>query len=138
MIMIQFSHLLMMVQHDKKTDTGKLNFGQYHCIIANREILGNIGKSRHSCAIQESKAANNIKQGLPIETMKMLSKEQLEINQGMNALPTLHNPLPWLAMAKACLSLLRLSSSAIVCCRRCAAARAPGPSCANLSSRQSP
>ena len=63
---IQVSHLLMMVQHDKKTDTGKLNFGQYHCIIANREILGNIGKSRHSCAIQESKAANNNKQGLPI------------------------------------------------------------------------
>ena len=56
----------------------------------------------------------------------------------MNALPTLQSPLPRLAMAKACLSLLLLSSSAIVCCRRCAAALAPGPSCASLSSRQSP
>ena len=39
MVIVQFSHLLMMVQHDKKTDTGKLNFGQYHCIIANREVI---------------------------------------------------------------------------------------------------
>ena len=39
----QFSHLLMMVQHDKKTDTGKLNFGQYHCIIANREVIVILG-----------------------------------------------------------------------------------------------
>ena len=32
----------MMVQHDKKTDTGKLNFGQYHCIIANREVIATL------------------------------------------------------------------------------------------------
>ena len=70
--------------------------------------------------------------------LEQLKIFQMETNQGINARPTLQSPLPWLAMAKACLSLLRLSSSAIVCCRRCAAALAPGPSCASLSSRQSP
>ena len=42
-VFFQFSHLLMIVQHDKKVDTGKLNFGQYHCIIANREVIVILG-----------------------------------------------------------------------------------------------
>ena len=65
----------------------------------------------------------------------LLDSEPLEI-YGMIALPTRLRPLPWLARAKACLSLLLLSTNSMEACLRWAAALAPGPRWASLSSRQ--
>ena len=58
-------------------------------------------------------------------------------HNSIKALPTLEDLLACHARSKACLSLRRLSSSWRAACRRCAAARAPGPSWQSLSIRQS-
>ena len=119
-----FSHLLAQ-SHGKKINTQNKNIAKNAKNTKTMNSVHSLGRR-----VRPRPLKDRFRAPLPLDISKHI--------QGINALPTLQSPLPWLAMAKACLSLLRLSSSAIVCCRRSAAARAPCPSCASLSSRQSP